>query len=68
DEFAAATPRSGAPLTAARHGLPHAADSLAARGRATAEATDHYVHEQPWRAIAVGATLGLLLGFALARR
>ncbi|MFN9739651.1 MAG: glycine zipper domain-containing protein [Pseudomonadota bacterium] len=26
------------------------------------------MHEQPWRAIAVGATLGLLLGFALARR
>jgi ElaB/YqjD/DUF883 family membrane-anchored ribosome-binding protein len=68
DEFAAAKARIGARLTAAREGLAHAGESLAARARGTAEATDHYVHEQPWKAIAVGATLGLLLGFALARR
>ncbi|MGH8497960.1 MAG: glycine zipper domain-containing protein [Methylococcales bacterium] len=26
------------------------------------------MHEQPWKAIGIGATMGLLLGFALARR
>ncbi|MFN9730590.1 MAG: glycine zipper domain-containing protein, partial [Pseudomonadota bacterium] len=60
--------RPGARPPAARAGLAPAGERRAARARGTAEATDHYVHEQPWRAIAVGATLGLLLGFALARR
>jgi ElaB/YqjD/DUF883 family membrane-anchored ribosome-binding protein len=36
--------------------------------RAAARATDTLVHERPWESIAVGAGVGLLVGFALARR
>lgn len=68
EEFAEAKARIAARLAAARDGLAQAGDAVGAQVRAGAQATDHYVHEQPWKAIAVGATLGLLLGFALARR
>lgn len=68
EEFAAVRASILARLASAREGLVHTGEGLAARARGTAQATDHYVHEQPWKAIAVGATLGLLLGFALARR
>ena len=33
-----------------------------------AKATDEFVHENPWRSIAIGAGVGLLLGLAISRR
>jgi ElaB/YqjD/DUF883 family membrane-anchored ribosome-binding protein len=42
--------------------LEHAAVEKA---RATAEATDHYVHEKPWQAIGITAGVGVLVGLAV---
>jgi ElaB/YqjD/DUF883 family membrane-anchored ribosome-binding protein len=39
-----------------------------ATGKKMATSTNHYVHENPWRAIATGAGVGLLLGVILGRR
>jgi ElaB/YqjD/DUF883 family membrane-anchored ribosome-binding protein len=39
-----------------------------AAGKKMAASTNHYVHENPWRAIATGAGVGLLLGVILGRR
>jgi ElaB/YqjD/DUF883 family membrane-anchored ribosome-binding protein len=36
--------------------------------KAAARATDAYVHENPWRAVGIGAGAGLLIGLLLARR
>ena len=36
--------------------------------KVAAKATDEYVHENPWRSIAIGATIGLLLGVAISRK
>lgn len=36
--------------------------------RYAARATDQFVHDNPWRAIGVGAALGLLLGYLASRR
>ena len=36
--------------------------------KAAAKATDTYVHERPWQAVGVGAAVGLLIGFLVARR
>jgi ElaB/YqjD/DUF883 family membrane-anchored ribosome-binding protein len=36
--------------------------------KAAARVTDDYVHDNPWRAIAVAATAGFLLGLLLNRR
>lgn len=41
-----------------------------ARGRAkeAAKATDHYVHENPWKAIGITAAVAFLLGLLVSRR
>ena len=36
--------------------------------RNSAVSTNAYVHEQPWKAIGAGAAVGIIIGFALARR
>lgn len=38
------------------------------RTREAAKATDEYVHENPWKAVGVGAAAGLLIGMLIARR
>jgi ElaB/YqjD/DUF883 family membrane-anchored ribosome-binding protein len=32
------------------------------------EATDHYVHENPWAAIGIAAAIGIVIGFVASRR
>lgn len=44
------------------------AGAITDRARKTVKVTDGYVHEQPWQSIGIGAALGLLVGFVLARR
>jgi len=41
---------------------------LAASGRATAQSTNTYVHENPWPAIGVAAGIGFVAGLLLTRR
>jgi ElaB/YqjD/DUF883 family membrane-anchored ribosome-binding protein len=38
------------------------------QARAAAEATDHWVREHPWRAIAIAAAVGTLVGLYATRR
>lgn len=42
----------------------------AVRGRAedATEATDEYVHENPWAAIGIAAAVGVIIGFVAGRR
>ncbi|PUA18353.1 DUF883 domain-containing protein [Glaciimonas sp. PCH181] len=37
-------------------------------GKEIAATTDDYVHENPWGAVAVSATIGLLLGLIISRK
>ncbi|MGS0741821.1 DUF883 family protein [Glaciimonas sp. GG7] len=39
-----------------------------ATGKEIATSTDNYVHENPWGAVAVSATAGLLLGLLISRK
>jgi ElaB/YqjD/DUF883 family membrane-anchored ribosome-binding protein len=55
--------------------LSRAKDSLSTmqataveKARAAGHAADDYVHENPWRAIAVGAGAGLVIGLLIGRR
>lgn len=68
DELTAAKAKLAERLATARASMTQMGDSVATQARTTAAATNEYVHEQPWKAIGIGATVGLLLGFALARR
>ncbi len=42
--------------------------AVSVRTRAAANATDAYVHDNPWEAIGVAAGVGLLIGVLVARR
>lgn len=53
---------------AARASLERMGGAISDRARQTAKATDHYVHDQPWQAIGIGAVLGVVIGVLLARR
>lgn len=55
-------------LADAKESVMEMSDEIAKRARSGATATNNYVHEQPWKAIGAGAAVGLLIGFALARR
>jgi ElaB/YqjD/DUF883 family membrane-anchored ribosome-binding protein len=55
-------------VTAAKKSAQRIAAPLARRARNSARATDGYVHAEPWRAIAITAAAGLLVGYLLGRR
>ena len=38
------------------------------KGKIAAHTTDEFVHEQPWKAVAISAGVGLLVGLLIARR
>jgi ElaB/YqjD/DUF883 family membrane-anchored ribosome-binding protein len=52
----------------ARRELDGFEDAVIDRTRKAAQATDHYVHDHPWHSIGVGAGIGLLIGFLVARK
>lgn len=68
EELARAKARLSARVTAAKQSVEKMGGAIADQARQTVKATDGYVHEQPWQAIGIGAAVGLLVGFVLARR
>jgi len=68
DDLARAKAKLLERVAAARASVEKVGGAIADRTRQAAKATDGFVHERPWQAIGIGAALGLLLGFALARR
>jgi ElaB/YqjD/DUF883 family membrane-anchored ribosome-binding protein len=55
-------------IAATRHALRERADQVRRRANETLEASDRYVHEQPWAVIGVAALSGVVLGLLIARR
>ena len=55
-------------LSKAKDGLIEAQEVVVDRARAAAKATDHCVHDHPWKAVGIAAGVGLLLGMLISRR
>ncbi|MDB5920948.1 MAG: hypothetical protein JWR40_5182 [Massilia sp.] len=55
-------------LVGAKDDLMRYQEAMVERTREAAKVTDAYVHENPWRSIAIGASVGLLLGVVISRR
>lgn len=55
-------------LTNARNDLRKLEDSLLTHSRNAADTVDTYVRDNPWKAVTIGATLGLLVGVLLSRK
>ena len=60
--------RFGERLRDAKLRLADAEAALVDRTKAAARATDDFVHENPWRAVAIGASLGVLVAMLMSRR
>ena len=60
--------RIGERLRDAKLRIADAEAALVDRTKAAARATDDYVNENPWRAVGIGAAIGLLLGVIIGRR
>ncbi len=65
--YQSAKARFGSTLHSARTGLDTAQESMIARTKDVVQSTDHYVQENPWRAIGVAAVAGILIGLLLGR-
>jgi ElaB/YqjD/DUF883 family membrane-anchored ribosome-binding protein len=67
-DLARARAQLNARVAAAKESVEQVGGAIADQARKSVKVTDGYVHDNPWQAIGVGAALGLLVGFVLARR
>ena len=70
DDAEIAESRSKVENTLARARTTTEEGIAAVRGRAgeASQATDEYVHENPWAAIGIAAAIGIVIGFVAGRR
>jgi ElaB/YqjD/DUF883 family membrane-anchored ribosome-binding protein len=68
DELKAAKAKFERTLINAKDDLIRLEQSVVEKTRDAAKATDEYVHENPWKAVTIGATIGLLVGVIISRR
>lgn len=55
-------------LREAKQRLTSAEEIALDKAKAAAAVTDEYVHENPWKAIGIGAAVGVVIGMLIARR
>jgi ElaB/YqjD/DUF883 family membrane-anchored ribosome-binding protein len=55
-------------LAGAKADLIRLEETVVAKTKEAAKATDEYVHENPWKAIGIGAAAGLVVGLLIARK
>ncbi len=55
-------------IAGAKDDLVRYQEMVVEKTKEAAKATDDYVHENPWRSIAIGGAVGLLVGVAISRR
>jgi ElaB/YqjD/DUF883 family membrane-anchored ribosome-binding protein len=68
DELKAAKAKFERTLTNAKDDLIRLEQNVVEKTKYAAKATDDYVHENPWKAVTIGATIGLLVGVIVSRR
>jgi len=54
-------------LVSAKDDLLHYQETVLAKTKEAAKVTDEYVHENPWKSVAIGGSVGLLVGLLIAR-
>lgn len=55
-------------ITQAKHSLLDLQATATEKAKAAGHAADDYVHEHPWKSVAIGAGLGVILGMLISRR
>lgn len=67
EKVAAARERIQQNLASAKVHLNDAEEAVTAKAREAAKVTDQYVHDNPWKAIGIGAGCGLIIGMLISR-
>lgn len=67
EKVSAARERIQENLASVRARLAAAEESVVARTREAAKVTDEYVHENPWKAVGIGAAVGVIVGMLIGR-
>ena len=68
EKVVVARERIQASLASAKVKLSEAERAVLEQTKKAAKATDEYVHEHPWNAVAIAAGIGLILGLLISRR
>ena len=68
DKAAVAKERLQDHLHSAKIKLADAEELVIQSSKQAARATDDFVHENPWRAVGIGAGVGLIIGLLIGRR
>jgi len=68
DKLAEVRAKAEESLRVVKARMADAQNAMIAKTKAAAEATDVYVHENPWQAIGVAAGVGLAIGYLIGRR
>jgi ElaB/YqjD/DUF883 family membrane-anchored ribosome-binding protein len=55
-------------ITEAKHSLRDLQAAATEKAKAAGHAADDYVHEHPWKSVAIGAGIGVILGMLMSRR
>jgi ElaB/YqjD/DUF883 family membrane-anchored ribosome-binding protein len=67
DKVSSARERIQESVIAAKGRLMAAEEAVVAGTRQAAKATDDYVHDNPWKAVGIGAGVGLIVGMLISR-
>ncbi len=67
DKVSAARERIQDSLAAAKARLAVTQEAMLEKTKQAAHVTDEYVHENPWRAVGIGAAVGLVVGMLISR-
>lgn len=54
-------------LAVAKARLAEAEEAFVAKTKEAARATDEYVHDNPWKAVGIGAAVGVIVGMLIGR-
>lgn len=68
EKVQAARARAEESLRRARIKVEEAEQAVVARAKAAAQATDDYVHANPWKAVGLAGAIGVIVGMLIARR
>lgn len=68
EELQAAKAKFERTISSAKADLIRLEEAVVEKTKEAAKATDEYVHENPWKSVAIGATAGLLLGVLISRK
>jgi ElaB/YqjD/DUF883 family membrane-anchored ribosome-binding protein len=68
EEIAKIRGKVEATLAKAKSSADHGFATVRDRAEEVSEATDEYVHENPWASIGVAAAVGIIIGFVVAGR